>query len=213
MAVFHYSRVSTNKQFVENQQITVNNSMFAIDHYYSDTGVSGGVDALDRDQFSEMVSKMVSGDVLVITDVSRLGRNTIDVLTTVKKFKEMGVSVCALNYGSTDLTSDVGQFILTMAAGFAELERADLKRKTRAGLIRTKESGTKLGQPLKITPETLEAIVSDKKDGMTLDKMAAKHSIVKSTLHANLIKWGDNLSGYRDEFNVRQAQYALKAQQ
>lgn len=213
MAVFLYSRVSTDEQSVANQKLSAKTAGFAIDHFYSDEGVSGSTDATSRTQYSAMCANLVSGDTVVVTEISRLGRKTEDVLMNIRKFEEMSVKVCVLNFGNLDLTSPMGKAVTTMSMAFYELELNELRRRTRAGMARVKDEGTKLGQPLKIAPGTLEAIVADKKSGMTLDKLAAKHSIVKSTLHTNLLKWGDNLAGYRTEFNLRQAQYALKAQQ
>ena len=209
MAVFLYSRVSLTEQSVENQKLAAKSAGFTVDYFYSDEGISGSSKADTREQWSLMLAKITKGDVLVVAEISRIGRNTIDVLTTIKMFQTMGVKVTVLAYGSLDLTSEMGQLVVTMSAAFAQLELSDLKRRTRAGMARTKASGTKLGQPLKITPDTLEAIIADKKEGMTLDMLAAKHSVARSAMHANILKWGDNLEGYREEFNARQAQYAL----
>lgn len=210
MAVFHYSRVSLDEQTVENQRVSAENSSYKVDHWFYDSGVSGGVFALDRKYFSLMASKMVHGDTLIVASVDRIGRNTADVIKTIEHFQSRGIKVCVLAYGSLDLTSEIGMAMISIAAVFAQLERSELRRRTKAGMVRVKQEGVKLGQPLKISPDTLEAVVVDKESGMTLKELAAKYSVVKSTLNANLLKWGDNLTGYREEFNARQAQYALR---
>lgn len=210
MAVFLYSRVSTSEQTVENQKLAAKTAGYAVDYFYSDEGVSGSTDADDRQQYSLMLEKITKGDVLLVAEISRIGRKTEDVLRSIRKFEEMGVRVCVLNYGNLDLTSPMGKVVITMAAAFSELELSELKRRTRAGMARTKAAGTKLGQPLKIAPDTLEAIAKDKQNGMTLDQISLKHRVAKNTLGTNLRKWGSNLSGYREEFHTRQVQYALR---
>lgn len=210
MSVFLYSRVSTSEQSVENQKLVAKTAGYTVDYFYSDEAVSGSTKADSRKQYFAMIEAMSRGDVLLVSEISRIGRNTIDVLTNIDKFEAMGVKVCVLNYGSLDLTSDIGRIVITMSVAFAQLELSDLKRRTKAGMARTKAAGTKLGPPLKIAPNTLEAIVEAKRGGMTLEKIGAKFSIPKTTLETNLSRWGNNLYGYRQEFEARAAQHAAK---
>lgn len=210
MAVFHYSRVSLEEQTTENQKLVVESSGYSIDHWYSDKGVSGGIKALERPEFAAMFAQLTKGSVLVVNSVDRIGRDTIDVLSTIDACAAKGCKVCVLAYGNLDLTSDMGRVIVTMAAAFGQLERSYLKTRTRSGMARTKAAGTKLGPALKIAPNTLEAIVEAKKEGMTLEKIGIKFSIPKTTLETNLSRWGNNLHGYRQEFEARAAQHAAK---
>lgn len=91
--------------------------------------------------------------------------------------------------------------------------RGNIGDLTSAGMQRSKESGTKLGQPLKIHPEILILIAADRGGGMSISKMAAKYSIPKNTLHTNLLKWGHDLDGYRSEYDKRQVQYGRPTSQ
>lgn len=210
MAVFHYSRVSLEEQTTENQKLVVESSGYSIDHWYSDKGVSGGVKALDRPEFAAMFAQLTQGSVLVVNSVDRIGRDTIDVLSTIDACAAKGAKVCVLAYGNLDLTSEMGRVIVTMAAAFAQLERSYLKTRTKAGMARTKAAGTKLGPPLKIAPDTLEQILVAKKEGLTLEKISNKFSIPRNTLQKNVVKWGNNLQGYRQEYDSRVAQYSTK---
>ena len=91
MSTYHYSRVSLDDQHIENQQEYVKSSGFVIDDdcWFSDTGVSGGTVAIERPAFSALFSKIKKGDILVINAVDRLGRDTIDFLTTIKMLEKM----------------------------------------------------------------------------------------------------------------------------
>lgn len=210
MAVFHYSRVSLEEQTTENQKLVVESSGYSIDHWYSDKGVSGGVKALDRPEFAAMFAQLTQGSVLVVNSVDRIGRDTIDVLSTIDACAAKGAKVCVLAYGNLDLTSEMGRVIVTMAAAFAQLERSYLKTRTRSGMARTKAAGTKLGPPLKIAPDTLEQILVAKGQGLTLEKISNKFSIPRNTLQKNVAKWGNNLQGYRQEYDSRVAQHSTK---
>lgn len=211
MSVYHYSRVSLDEQTVENQRITAENSDYKIDYWFYDSGVSGGVFALDRKYFSKMSEQMVAGDCLLVSSVDRIGRNTADVIKTIEHFQARNIKVCILAYGNMDLTSEIGMAMISIAAVFAQLERSDLQRRTRAGMKRVKDEGIKLGPPLKIAPDTLEMAVHDQRDGLTLLQICTKYSLAKNTLQTNLTKWGNRLQDYRNEYDARVSQYALRA--
>jgi DNA invertase Pin-like site-specific DNA recombinase len=156
-----------------------------------------------------MLEKLVEGDIVIVTEVSRLGSNTIDVLTNVERFEKMKVKVVVLAYGSLDLTSDIGKLVITLAAALANMELSDLKRRTRAGMVRTKEAGTKLGRSLVMTPETFESVLKDKRSGVSVEFIAKKHNIHKNTINNNLKKWNCPVV-YRQEWDARQVQYAVR---
>lgn len=210
MSVYHYSRVSLDEQTVENQRIAAENSDYKIDYWFYDSGVSGGVFALERKYFKLMSEQMVAGDCLLVSSVDRIGRNTADVIKTIEHFQARGIKVCVLAYGNMDLTSEIGMAMISIAAVFAQLERADLQRRTRAGMRRVKDEGVKLGPPLKITPDTLECAAADVKSGLSLAQICEKYKLAKNTLQTNLTKWGNRLQDYREEYNARLNQYAAR---
>ena len=213
MTVYHYSRVSLDEQEVSNQILVASRSGYDIadDNYYSDEGVSGAIPALSRPEFTRLVSVLREGDVVVVSTVDRIGRDTIDVLSTLDILTAKGVKVCVLTYGNLDLTSDMGRVIVTMAAAFAQLERSYLKARTRAGMARTKAQGTKLGQPLTIRPETLSRIVGEMETGAKISELSRKYNIPRNTLQRNIDRWGSYLEGYEREFEARQEQYKKAA--
>lgn len=208
MAVFHYSRVSKEDQTVENQRLAAKQSSYIIDHWYADEGVSGGVKALDRPQFAEMMNHIQAGDTLIVSAADRIGRNTVDVISTVEKFQEMQVKVIIMAYGSLDLTSEIGMVVLSVAATFAQMERNSLKARTKAGIERTRSQGTKLGAPLKITPKDLKTMKEMADKGDNLNKIGSIFGFPRNTVERNLALWGDKLEEYKVEYNKRAAQYS-----
>lgn len=211
MSIYHYSRVSLAEQTTENQSLAVKQAGYNVDYWYSDSGVSGGVDALHREQFALMSAKMERGDTLIVSAVDRIGRKTANVISTIEDFHKRGIKVIVLAYGSLDLASDIGMAMISIAAVFAQLERADLKARTKRGMARVKESGTRLGQPLKITPDMMESIASKKQQGISIESIAQSVGIAKNTVQRNLAKWGGDLQGYRKEYSARKEQYAMNA--
>lgn len=211
MSTFLYVRVSTSEQTVENQVLSAERAGYKIDKIFADSDVSGSVKTSDREKYFEMLSEMKDGDVVVVSEVSRIARKTLDVLTQLEVYKEKNVRLCVLAFGNLDLTSDIGELVVTMAAALASMELKDLKRRTKAGIERTKKEGTKLGPPLKITPDEFEEIVKEKQSGESVDRICLRRNLSPATVYKNLKHWGSNTSMYRQEYVVRQNQYAKAA--
>jgi putative DNA-invertase from lambdoid prophage Rac len=80
---------------------------------------------------SSTASKLV--DVLVVTKLDRLGRNVMDVGSTVARLAELGVRVHCLALGGVDLTSSTGKLTMNVLNAVAEFERDLLIERTQAG--------------------------------------------------------------------------------
>lgn len=215
MAVHSYLRISTldRGQTVENQRMALNaSSDFATDFWYADEGVSGSVPAIQRPEFVRMMGAVKKGDLVCVTALDRLGRDAEDILNTVNNFEKMGVRVCILALGNTDITSVMGKAFVIMLSALAEMERNNLRERTRQGLARTKAEGTALGRPLVIEPGVLREMATKRGKGYSLDSLAEIYGISKMTIQRNLKKWGDRLDDYCDEYFKRQAQYDRKLQ-
>ena len=85
--------------------------------------------------------------MLVVTKLDRLGRNVMDVGSTVAKLAELGVRVHCLALGGVDLTSSTGMLTMNVINAVAEFERNLLVERTQAGLSRAKAEGKTLGRP------------------------------------------------------------------
>lgn len=144
MAVIGYIRVSTGEQSVESQRHSIEQT-HKVEEWFSDEGVSGAVKALERPGFSELFKFVRKGDTLMVPAVDRLGRDTIDVLTTVETLRSKGVSIISLREGF-DLSTPMGKAMLTMLAAVAELERSNIKARQMAGIARAKAEGKALGR-------------------------------------------------------------------
>ncbi|MGZ8888018.1 MAG: recombinase family protein [Halobacteriota archaeon] len=199
MTVHSYLRISTldKGQTVENQRKAIKDAGYATDEWYAEEGVSGSVKALERPEFSRMMARCARNDLVIVTALDRLGRDAEDILHTVNNFERMGVRVCILALGNTDVTSVMGKAFVIMLSALAEMERNTLRERTRQGLARTKEEGVFVGRPLAIHPNQMEALVRGE----------SVVGINRQTAYRNIKKWGDNLVGYKQEWDKRQAQY------
>jgi putative DNA-invertase from lambdoid prophage Rac len=146
--VFAYCRVSTLDQTTQNQVLEIANAGFSVSQQRTVTEtISGSVPASERKGFAQLINKLEAGDVLVVTKLDRLGRNAMDVRSTVEALTGMGVRVHCLALGGVDLTSPAGKMTMGVIAAVAEFERDLLIERTQAGLSRAKASGTALGRP------------------------------------------------------------------
>lgn len=211
MTTFAYLRVSLDNLHTDNQKTTIVDAGFAVDEFVAEEGVSGSIPAMERPEFSKMIAKAKKGDRIICTMIDRLGRSASDVLNTIEELAKQGISVVVIQFGGVDVTSSMGKMVVTVMAACAELERNLLIERTKAGMARTKAQGTKLGRPLKITPENMEAIVAEKQQGMSVDQISIKRNIPVATVYQNVKKWGKDLEGYKKEYAERVSQHILKA--
>jgi DNA invertase Pin-like site-specific DNA recombinase len=105
-----------------------------------------------------MLGKIRKGESLVVTKIDRLGRDALDIQSTVKQLKALGVRVFVTQLGATDLTKSAGKMLLAMLAAFAEMERDFIIERTQAGLARARAEGVKLGRPSKTNDGDRDAI-------------------------------------------------------
>ena len=150
--VFAYCRVSTSDQTTDNQINEIVGAGFSItlQRTIVET-ISGSVAARERKGIGQLINNLESGDVLVVTKLDRLGRNAMDVRTTVEALEGMGVRVHCLALGGIDLTSPAGKLTMGVIAAVAEFERDLLIERTQAGLSRAVSQGKTLGRPSSLT--------------------------------------------------------------
>src|SRR3954467_297710 len=108
---FAYLRVSTAGQTTDNQLQEIKAAGFKVEprRVVTET-VSGNVATSQRRGFTRLLDRLEPGDVLVVTKLDRLGRNVMDVGSTVARLAELGVRVHCLALGGVDLTSTTVEF-------------------------------------------------------------------------------------------------------
>lgn len=172
MSIIAYTRVSTDDQTCENQRRAIE-ARYNVHKLFSDDGVSGAIVAAQRPAMSSLLDYVRDGDTVVVAAIDRLGRDTIDVLTTVEALKSKSVSVVSMREGF-DLATDVGKLMLTMLAAVAELERSNMKARQMAGLERARAEGRSLGRKKTIDDDAV-AVWRDAQEPKASIKQTAEH--------------------------------------
>ncbi|QEY16562.1 recombinase family protein [Cellvibrio sp. KY-GH-1] len=179
--VFAYCRVSTADQTTANQLHEITAAGFAVEaHRAIEEVISGSVEAKQRKGWNRLIERLESGDVLVVTKLDRLGRNAMDVRSTVEDLAGKGIRVHCLALGGVDLTSPAGKMTMQVISAVAEFERDLLIERTQSGLARAKADGTKLGRPVAI--ETRASVQELKEQKFSQSQVAAKLGISLPTV-------------------------------
>lgn len=180
---FAYCRVSTADQSTDNQVREIEAAGFAVEpkRVIVET-VSGSTAALERKGFSRLVDRLEDGDVLIVTKLDRLGRNAMDVRSTVDSLAGQGVRVHCLALGGVDLTSAAGKMTMGVIAAVAEFERDLLIERTQAGLSRAKAEGKVLGRPAALTGEQQRAVIASRSAGVSLGVLAKQYGVSRAAI-------------------------------
>lgn len=181
--IFAYCRVSTADQTHQNQLLEIEAAGFQIEprRVITET-ISGSTAAFERKGFIRLVDKLEEGDVLIVTKLDRLGRNAMDVRSTVERLQEMEVRVYCLALGGADLTSPAGKMTMAVIAAVAEFERDMLVERTQAGLTRAKAEGKKLGRPRSLSQEQRTLVLRQREQGVSLGILAKELGVSRSAI-------------------------------
>jgi putative DNA-invertase from lambdoid prophage Rac len=123
-----YYRVSTTGQSIDAQRAELGGNF---DREFQDEGVSGAVLARQRPAMAELLDYARSGDTVYVYGVDRLGRDSIDVQTTVRDLLNKGVALHV--HGIGPVAGEAGKLVLALLAQLAEMERAKIIERTEAG--------------------------------------------------------------------------------
>lgn len=180
---FAYCRVSTADQTTDNQVREIEGAGFTVEpkRIVAET-VSGSVSALKRNGFAKLLDRMEAGDVLIVTKLDRLGRNAIDVRSTVERLADEGIRVHCLALGGVDLTSPAGRMTMQVIAAVAEFERDLLVERTQAGLQRAKAEGKNLGRPQALTSDQQKAIIAARATGASLGVLSKQYGVSRAAI-------------------------------
>ncbi|CAM3146957.1 recombinase family protein [Vibrio rarus] len=100
----------------------------------------------EREELERLIEFAREGDIVHITKVDRIARNTIDALQIADKLSEKKAGLVFHDLGELDINSDVGRVIYTTISAFAEMERKRILQRCNEGRERAKEQGRHLGR-------------------------------------------------------------------
>jgi DNA invertase Pin-like site-specific DNA recombinase len=148
--VYAYIRVSTDKQTTENQRFEIVKfaayRKFKIAKWVEET-ISSRKELSER-SFGTLLNKLKTNDILIVSEISRMGRNLMQIMSILNQCMEKQVKVYAIKEGY-ELGDNINSKVLAFAFGLsAEIERTLISQRIKEALARKKAEGMKLGRPL-----------------------------------------------------------------
>ncbi len=186
-----YLRVSTQDQDLEKNKsdiLHLANDKNLGRVKWVDEKVSGTKDWRNR-KLGEVLQTLKAGDTVIVSELSRLGRSTLQILEIMKFAKERGIAVYAVKGGWSLNGSMESKIVLTMLSMIAEIERDLISERTKEGLRARKAAGVILGRPKGPGKSKLdshrEEIVALLRNGSKQKYIAKRYG----TTPANLSNW------------------------
>lgn len=147
---YGYIRVSTERQTTENQKFEIKNYArekgIIIDEWIEET--ISATKKLDQRKFGQLLHKMKKGDMLVVSELSRMGRNLMQIMKILHDCMEKDIQVFTIKE-RYELGNNINSKVLAFAFGLsAEIERNLISQRTKEALARKKAEGVILGRPV-----------------------------------------------------------------
>lgn len=147
--IYAYVRISTDKQTTENQRYEIlkfaDRKSINIDEWVNET-VSGTKKVSDR-VLGQLIEGLGKDDFLVVSELSRLGRSLMEVMSILNSLMEKEVKVFSVKEGY-EFGDNINSKVLAFAFGLsAEIERNMISQRTKEALARKRNEGLKLGRP------------------------------------------------------------------
>lgn len=147
---YGYIRVSTDKQTTENQRFEIENHCLNltinVDHWIEET--ISATKRLEERKLGRLLKRLEHGDVLIVSELSRLGRNLMQVMSILHFCMERDIRVFTIKE-HYELGNNINSKVLAFAFGLsAEIERNLISARTKEALARKRAEGVILGRPI-----------------------------------------------------------------
>jgi len=181
--IIGYARVSTKDQNLERQLDELKKA--GCEKIYLEK-ISGT--KRNRPEFNKMFDSLRSGDIILVTELTRISRSTKDLVEIVETCKSLDVEIKSLKESWLDTTSAHGKLLFTIFAGLAEFERDLISERVKSGLNAARSRGRLGGRP-RTDPEKVEMALKmyDSKE-YTIKQILKATGISKFTLYNYLDK-------------------------
>lgn len=189
--IYGYIRVSTDKQTVENQRFEIeefaSRRNLVINEWTSE--VISGTKKADERLLGVLLEQLQKGDVLIISELSRLGRNLLQIMSILNELMENEITLYTVKEGY-ELGNNINSKVLAFAFGLsAEIERNLISQRTKEALARKRAEGIILGRPKGLARlstyklyQYKNDIISMRNQGISFNKIANHYNVNRATV-------------------------------
>ncbi|WP_042353060.1 recombinase family protein [Bacillus massiliigorillae] len=176
---------------------TVGQDLATQEQYMKDKGVTkvfgekrSGSEMEERKALQECIDFVREGDILHVSKLDRLARNTKDALTVLEQLLKKNITVVFGDIGTVDNTP-AGKLVFTMFSAFAEFERNRILERTNEGREKAKKKGVQFGQPkkTKLSPVVRHWIEEVEKGTISQPKASEMAGVSLATFKRHLKKY------------------------
>ena len=164
---------------------------------FRDVGVSGGTGTNSRAGWRVLNAQLVSGDILVVVAIDRIGRRWMDTVNAVRDLRTREVRIRSLAKSEatwvTYLAAEpdtaeavIGDILTTFMAWAAEQELQAVSRRTRAGLERARAEGKTLGPPTRVDDDQVEAMARLRREWQSFRSIGRMFGVSRTTVQRRL---------------------------
>lgn len=188
--IYAYIRVSTDMQTYSSQEFEIKRycetNNITIDKWITES--VSGTTAIEKRTLGKTIRKMAKGDLLICTEISRLGRNMLMIMSILNLCAGKGIAIHTIK-DNFDLSENINSKIIAFAFALAaEIERNLISQRTKEALAVKKLEGVKLGRPCGSSSKRvtvcneIDKILKMIDDNIPLEKIARKFGIHRNTL-------------------------------
>lgn len=176
--IFGYTRVSKTEQNLDRQLDQLQAE--GCDKIFKDkiTGMK-----MDRPELNKMLEQLRTGDTVIVTELSRFGRSTKDLLTLSDMLNSKGVNFKSLKESWADTTTPQGRMLFVIFAGISQFERDLISQRTKEGLSSARARGRKGGHPLKDKAAVTLALKMYDSKNYSVSEICKATGVSKATLY------------------------------
>ena len=189
MTVYGYWRCSTDQQDQERQVLALEKANCEV--IYGDK-ITGTSNYGDREELSKCLEELQEGDLLILEDLTRLGRTMVTMLVEVNKLIERGIFIKTLD-GRLDtslMNEEIVRLIVGVMGYSAECELRNIRHRTSEGRAVARSRGVKFGAKRKYDKFQIEEIMNKRNQGIGYGSIAKSMGMSKSTVQTIIQREG-----------------------
>lgn len=173
-----YARVSTEEQNLDRQIDIL--KQIGCDRIYEEK-VSGI--KKERPELNKMLDQIRTGDVIIISDLTRLSRSVKDLFSLVEQIEGKGANIKSIKESWVDTTTAQGKLMFTIFAGISQFERDLISQRTIEGLNAARARGKKGGRPKVNDKDIKLAIKMYNSKNYSISEITKATGVSKTTLY------------------------------